>query len=424
MSDLATIESAFYCSCDSEAVQGGLLSVDAALRKGLALAKTVDEMEQLPLAAAHGRVLGEAICAKTPLPLFDNSAMDGYAVRCADLVGEGPWELPVTGRIAAGDAGNVALASGSAMRIFTGAPVPPGCDAVIMQEMTQLDGNSIRIERCPKAGENIRRAGEDIAQGAELLPQGRVIDPRAATLLAAAGCGEIMVRRRIRVAFFSTGSELRDPGDALAPGQIWNANRSQLQGVLQQPWIEAIDLGMVTDEPELLRQALETAAQKADLVVTTGGVSVGDEDHMPAMLAAAGGVLDVIKVAMKPGKPLTIGHLGNAVYIGLPGNPVSAFVTWHVIGARIAEKLAGLAISVPERNFVRASFARTRQPGRCEFLPATLGRQDGHGLRNVEIATASVSHRVALLAQADGLVLIPAETDEVKPGDLLEFLPF
>lgn len=424
MSNLAIMPAPFYCGCESEPAQGGLLSVDAALHKGLALAKAVSEMEHLALAAAHGRVLGAAVRAKTPLPLFDNSAMDGYAVRRADLAGEGPWRLPVAGRIAAGDAGSTALASGSALRIFTGAPVPPGCDAVIMQEMTQRDGDAIRIERRPRTGENIRRAGEDIAEGAELLPQGRLLDPRAATLLAAAGYGEVAVRRRIRAAFFSSGSELRDPGEELARGQIWNANRSQLQGVLQQPWIEAIDLGMIADEPELLRQALEKAAATADLVVTTGGVSVGDEDHMPAMVCAAGGTVDVMKVAMRPGKPLTIGRLGEAVYIGLPGNPVSAFVTWHVIGARIAEKLAGLAISAPERSFVRAGFARTRQPGRCEFLPARLGGPDGNGVRKVEIATAAVSHRVALLAQADGLVLIPAETDEVKPGDLLEFLPF
>lgn len=424
MNNLAAMPSPFYCGCETELAQGALLSVDAALRKGLALAAPVNEMERLSLAAAHGRVLGHAIRAATSLPLFDNSAMDGYALRRADLVGDGPWHLPVRGRITAGDAGNAPLEAGTAQRIFTGAPVPPGCDAVIMQEMTQSDGDVIRIDRRPVAGENIRRAGEDISAGTELLPQGRLVDPRAATLLAAAGVGEVSVRRRVRCAFFSTGSELREPGSELAPGQIWNANRSQLQGVFNQPWIEAIDLGMVADKPELLRQTLKEAADKADLVVTTGGVSVGDEDHMPDVLRAAGGSVAVMKVAMKPGKPLIIGSLGSAVYIGLPGNPVSAFVTWHVIGARLAEKLAGLAGDVPQRILVRADFEWTRQPGRCEFLPANLGRADSSGLQTVDITVSSVSHRVALLAQADGLVLIPAEAERVKPGDMLEFLPF
>lgn len=424
MNNLTAMPSPFYCGCEAEPAQGTMLSVDAALHKGLSLAKTVDGTEQLPLASAHGRVLGRTIRATTRLPLFDNSAMDGYALRRADLSGDGPWRLPVVGRIAAGDDGSAPLLAGTAQRIFTGAPVPPGCDAVIIQEMTQREDNTIRIERRPASGENIRRAGEDIAKGAELLPQGRLIDPRAATLLAAAGCGEIAVRRRIRVAFFTTGSELRDPGDRLAPGQIWNANHTQLQSALDKPWIEAIDMGTIADEPKLLREALETAAGKADLVVTTGGVSVGDEDHMPQLLRAAGGFADVMKVAMKPGKPLTIGRLGASLYIGLPGNPVSAFVTWHIIGARLAEKLAGLASNGPRRSFVRAGFVRTRQMGRCEFLPANLGRADSSGLQTVEITTAAVSHRVALLAQADGLILIPAETDQVNPGDLLEFLPF
>lgn len=424
MSNLAAASGPFYCGYESGPAQGAMFSVDAALRKGLALAETVGEVEHLTLEAAHGRVLASTVRATTQLPLFDNSAMDGYALRLADLSGEGPWQLPVAGRIAAGDVGNAPWSSGSVLRIFTGAPVPPGCDAVIMQEMTERDGDTIRIARRPATGENIRRAGEDITKGAELLPQGRCIDPRAATLLAAAGCGEVAVRRRIRVAFFSTGSELRTPGDELAPGQIWNANRYHLQGVLNKPWVEMIDMGAIPDQPDLLREALEAAASKADLVVTTGGVSVGDEDHMPDVLRAAGGTVAVMKVAMKPGRPLVIGRIGAAVYVGLPGNPVSAFVTWHVIAARIAEKLAGLTIGAPQRILVRAGFERTRQPDRCEFLPASLGRADSYGSQMATIVTASVSHRVALLAQADGLILFPVEVDQIRQGDLLEFLPF
>ena len=395
MSAPAALSEPFRCGCETIPAQAGLLSVDEALLRALALAETVAGIERLPLEKAHGRVLGETVRAATPLPLFDNSAMDGYAIRLADLAGEGPWRLPVAGRVAAGDTGQ-----------------------------TPVQAGTIRLERRPEPGENIRRAGEDIVEGMELLPQGRRIDARAAALLAAAGCGEVAVRRRVRAAFFSTGSELRAPGTPLAPGQIWNANRYHLQGSLGLPWLETIDMGAVPDRPGRLRAALEQAASDADLVVTTGGVSVGDEDHMPAVLSAAGGEIHVMKVAMKPGKPLVVGRLGPALYLGLPGNPVSAFVSWHVIGARIAEALAGIREAGPRRSIVRAGFERSRHPGRCEFLPARLGEYDGHGTRSVEIVTSAVSHRVALLAQADGLLLIPSQADRIRRGDMLEFLPF
>ncbi len=425
MSFSPALSDPFYCGCDAEPKPpGALLSVDGALRRALALAAPVAETERLPLDRTHGLVLAEAVCASVSLPLFDNSAMDGYAIRLADLSGDGPWHLTVAGRLAAGDAASKPLVAGTVLRIFTGAPIPPGCDAVVIQELTRLKGNSVEIRRRPEPGENIRRAGEDVIAGAELLPAGGRIGPRAAALLASAGCGEVVVRRRLRIAFFSTGSELRAPGMPLMPGQIWNANRYHLQGSLELPWVEPIDMGAIPDRPDRLREELERASRNADLVVTTGGVSVGDEDHMPAVLRAAGGDIHVMSVAMKPGKPLIIGRLSPAIYLGLPGNPVSAFVTWHVIGARIAEALAGIRDSRPRRFIVRAGFERSRLPGRCEFLPARLGNYDGHGTRSAEIVTSAVSHRVALLAQADGLLLIPSEADRIQRGDMLDFLPF
>lgn len=411
----------FQRGCETEPE---LVSVDAALRRGLALVETIAETERMPLHQAHGRILVAAMHTLCPLPLFDNSAMDGYAVRLADLVGKGPWLLPVAGRVAAGDAGSAPLPAGAALRIFTGAPIPAGCDAVVMQEMTQAEGNAIRLEQRPVPGENIRRAGEDLAAGAEIMPAGRRIDPRAAALLASTGYGEVTVRRRIRIAFFSTGAELRAPGTPLAPGQIWNANRYHLLGALDLPWVEAIDMGAVPDHPDRLREALEEASLNADLVVTTGGVSVGDEDHMPAVLRAAGGAVHVKKVSMKPGKPLIIGRVGATLYLGLPGNPVSAFVTWHVIGARIAEAMAGLTQGPSLRMMVRVGFDRKRRAGRSEFLPVRLGGYDRHGARTAEIVTSDVSHRVALLAHAEGLLLIPPGTDRIQRGDMLEFLPF
>lgn len=424
MSASPALSDPFYCGCETGPEQNALLSVDGALRRALALVKPVAQVEQLPLEQAHGRVLAHTVRAGASLPLFDNSAMDGYAIRLADLAGEGPWRLRLAGRVAAGDVGTTPVPVGAALRIFTGAAIPPGCDSLVIQELTRLEGDAVEIRRRPEPGENIRRAGEDLAAGSELLPAGRRIGPRVAALLASVGCGDVAVNRRIRIAYFSSGSELRSPGTVLAPGQIWNANRYHLAGAFDLPWIEAIDMGSVPDRPDLLQQTLEQASRQADMVVTTGGVSVGDEDHMPAVLRAAGGEIHVRKVAIKPGKPLIIGRIGAALYLGLPGNPVSAFVAWHVIGARIAQALAGITKAAPPRILVRASFERTRRPGRCEFLPARLGSHDGYGVRTVEIATSEVSHRVALLAQADGLLLIPAEADRVARGDLLEFLPF
>jgi molybdopterin molybdotransferase len=414
----------FYCGCEPNPSPDALISVDEALRRGLALAKPVADLERLLLSQVHGRVLAKTALAESPLPLFDNSAMDGYAIRLADFSGEGPWHLPVAGRLAAGDVGVRSMPVGAALRIFTGAAIPPDCDAVVEQEMTQPEGDGIRLCGRPKPGDNIRRAGEDLAVGAELLPAGRRIGPRAASLLACAGYGEVVVRRRVRVAFFSTGSELRAPGSQLKPGQIWNANRSFLQGSLDLPWVDAIDIGCIPDTPEQLRQALEQASRDADLVVSTGGVSVGDEDHMPSVLRALGGTTHVRRVAMKPGKPLTIGRIGAALYLGLPGNPDSTFVTWHMIGARIAEALAGISEQAPRRIVVRAGFDRQRRPRRCEFLPARLGGYDGNGTRTAEIVSRGVSRQIALMAWANGLLLIPSETDRVRQGDMLEFLPF
>ncbi len=424
MSAPVRLSDPFYCDCDDDQRPGRLVSVGVALDRGLALAEPVAETQRLPLDQAHGRVLADAVRAGCSLPMFDNAAMDGYALRRADLAGDGPWRMPVAGRVAAGDRGDAPLPAGAVFRIFTGAPVPPGCDAVVAQERVRPEGRAIRLDRRPRWGENIRHAGEDLAIGTEIMPAGRRVGPRVAALLAATGCGEVTVRRRLRVAFFSTGSELRAPGAPLSPGQIWNANRALLQGALARPWIEAIDLGAVPDRPARLREVLDQASRSADLVVSTGGVSVGDEDHMPAVLSAAGGTVQVMKVAMKPGKPLMIGRIGGALYLGLPGNPVAAFVCWHVIGARIAEALAGITEGGPRRIIVHPGFERARQPGRCEFLPVRLGDYDGHGVRTVAMTALDVSHRVALLAQADGLLLIPSETDRIRQDDMLEFIPF
>jgi molybdopterin molybdotransferase len=282
----------------------------------------------------------------------------------------------------------------------------------------------VRLRHRPRPGANIRRLGCDLAQGAEILPAGRVIGPREAGALAAAGQGQVEVRRRIEVAILATGSELAAPGELLAPGQVWNSDRFALAAQLAMPWVRLHDLDTLPDDPARLRRALAEAAGRADLVVTTGGVSVGDEDHLPRLVREAGGTIHVASVAMKPGKPMTIGRIAGTPWIGLPGNPVAAFVGWTVIGARIAEALAGIAGGGSRKEVVRLARPAAHRPGRCEFRPARLLGYDAHGAQIAQLLPGEASHRVALLAQADGLALIPADAEALAEGMLLEFLPF
>lgn len=409
------------CDCDAPA---GLLSLEAAVARGVGLAAPVAQTETLPLAEAIGRALAEGVASPLPLPPFDNAAMDGYALASGELVGDGPWLLPVAGRIPAGAAAGPARPRGACLRILTGAPVPADCDAVILQEHVVRRGEAILVDRRPAPGQNVRRRGEDLAEGAQILAAGRTIGPREAAALAAVGAARVAVRRRVRVAFFCSGDELVAPGAPLGPGKIYNSNRYALLAALAQPWIEARDLGAVRDDPAALGAALRAAAGWADLVVTTGGVSVGEEDHLPRVVAEAGGRLAVVKVAIKPGKPLTLGRVGGAVYLGLPGNPVAVQVGWSLIGTRIAERLAGLVRPETAPTLVSAGFELRRRPGRAELRPARVAGADAQGRAVVTILPGSFSARIAELAAADGLVAIPAEAAEVRAGETLEFLPF
>lgn len=400
-----------------------LCSVEQALRQGLAIAPLVSGSETLPLVEATGRVLAEDAQAETPLPPFDASAMDGYAVSTADLRGQGPWRLPIAGRVVAGRGGEVRLPRGAAIRIFTGAPVPPGADAVVMQEHVKSDGVSILVSVAPRAGSNIRRLGEDFALGQRVLRAGSVVGAREAAALAAIGKATVSVRRRLRVSILSTGSELAEPGVPLAPGQIWNSNRFALRAALATPWVVLRDLGALPDDPASLTAALRDAARTSDMIVSTGGVSVGEEDHMAAALSTAGGTAEVLRVAMKPGKPLLLGQIGAALYLGLPGNPVAAFVSWTVFGAQFAAAMAGIAETAPRSILAEADFALSRRTGRAEFRPAQITGTGAGGAPTVALLDATFSARLSLLCAADGLAHLPAETETIAPGDLLRFLP-
>lgn len=412
------------CSVDERIGTRELISLAVAVEKSLALAGPVNISEVVGLEDAIGRVLAEDLVAPFPLPPFDNSAMDGYALRAKDLSGIGPWRLRVTGRVAAGD--NVQesgqVGPGEVFRIFTGAALPEGADTVIMQEHVRLNDKIIEIDSPVDMGNCIRRQGEDAAQGSLLLRAGTLIGAREIGAIASVGRARIPVFRKVRIALFCTGSELRQPGEDLAPGQIYNSNRFIMIAALRQPWIDLIDLGAINDDPVQLRNALTDIASDVDMIVTTGGVSVGEEDHMVSQLQEAGGRIEVMKIAMKPGKPLSVGTLNRAVFVGLPGNPVAAFTTWKLIGHRIAEKLAGKALADRPVMHVEVLEGFSRRPGRQEFRPVKIAGVSLDGRPQVEMLDQSFSAKISLICRSDGFAIIPANMDQVNAGDRLEFV--
>jgi len=412
------------CGCDADDMTRGLVPIDKALAIGLDLTQAVTETETLPLSQALGRVLANSVVTQAMTPPFDNSGMDGYAIRSADLTGRGPWTLPVADRIAAGDDRDVVLSSRSAMRIFTGAPLPEGADAVIMQERVTLSEGMIEFSHLPNRGENIRRAGEDMPLGSEILSFGRSIGVRAIAAAASAGAGQVTVFRKLRLALLMTGDEVAPAGQTLSQGTIWDINTPMMVAALSAANVEIIAVERIKDSLAAMTKALCRLSAQVDMIITTGGVSVGDEDHAHDALIDAGGEIAVAGVAIKPGKPITIGQIGKTVYVGLPGNPISAFVTWSIFGAPILVKLSGGTKRIDLRRHVVASRTLAHKTGRCEFRPATIiGHQD-NGIEVVETLAAVHSARLGPLTNADGLIMIPEDIEEITKGDLLEFLPF
>lgn len=397
-----------------------MLSYEQALEQLLAAARPVAETRHVPITAAAGRVLAQAQVSTVNVPPLDNSAMDGYAVRLADVPQIGVT-LPVSQRIPAGTVGS-ALQAATAARIFTGAPVPPGCDAVIMQERCEAVGDNVVINHVPRAGENIRRSGEDIATGSEILPAGIRLRAQEIALAASAGLPELPVHRRVRVGMFFTGDELVQPGEPLPPGAIYNSNRYALRALLEGLGCEVRDLGSVPDRLDATRDALRRAAADNDLIVTSGGVSVGEEDHVKPAVEAEGR-LDMWKIAIKPGKPLAFGEVnkpegGTAWFIGLPGNPVAAFVTCLMLVRPFILRLQGVDKVVPKTLPLTADFTWSRPDSRLEFLRARIN-DEGH----VELYTNQGSAVVTSLCWSDGLVLNPPGCT-VQPGDTVRFIPF
>lgn len=398
-----------------------LLSLDEALERLTAGARAaaIIEIEELATFDALARVLAEEVRSGLDVPPADNTSMDGYAMRAADIPVAGTV-LPVSQRVPAGVVG-APLLQGTAARIFTGAQVPPNADAIVMQEQCEaLPDDRVRVNAVPVAGQWIRRRGEDIATGSTVLMRGTRLTPQALGLAASVGRAALAVLRRPRVALFSTGDELAMPGEVLKPGAIYNSNRFTLRGMLQAVGCEVQDLGIVPDRLDATRAALRAAAQHNDLIVTSGGVSVGEEDHLrPAMQAE--GRLDLWQIAMKPGKPLAFGAVrrergGEALFVGLPGNPVSSWVTCLVAVMPLLRALQGMPEAPAHAMAVRADFDFPKADKRREFLRARFNAQGG-----VELYSNQSSGVLTSAAWADGLVDNPAG-QTIARGDTVRFL--
>ncbi len=395
------------CGCDTGCFSGGgMLAADEARRILIESAVPLTATERVPLSAALGRVLAADVVSPLDVPGHDNSAMDGYAVRAADTA-PGGAELPLSQRIPAGTVG-APLAPGTAARIFTGAPMPEGADAVVMQEEVAVDGERIRIGRRVEPGENVRPRANDVAAGDVVLSAGVCLRPQAVGLLASLGVAEVEVVRRLRVALLNTGDEIVEPGTPLAPGQIYNSNRYTLTACLQATGCEVVDLGRVEDTLEATRAALREAAERADLILTSGGVSVGEEDHIRAAVEAEG-ELSLWRVRMKPGKPLAFGRVGQTPFIGLPGNPVSVFVTLCLFGLPWIRAAQGRRDPFPVPFRACLPHAVERPLKRREFVRVRL-RHEAEALPVAELFPRQGSDVLTSTVWAEGLLEIPEDT--------------
>jgi molybdopterin molybdotransferase len=387
----------------------------------LSAVRPVEEQERLSTLDANGRVLAVAQVSQLNVPPMDNTQMDGYAVRAADCA-SGNAQLRVAQRIPAGQVGQP-LQPGTAARIFTGAMIPEGADAVVMQEMCVVEGDSVVIKHTPQSGEWIRRTGEDIRAGSVILPAGTRLRGQELGLAASVGLATLPVVRKLRVAVFFTGDELAMPGEPLRPGAIYNSNRFTLRGLLENLGCEITDYGIVPDSLAATRATLREAAQEHDLIITSGGVSVGEEDHIKPAVEAEGR-LNMWQIAIKPGKPLAFGEVnrvgktGHAFFLGLPGNPVSSFVTFLLFVRPFILRLEGVADVAPKAFAMRADFAWPKADRRNEFLRAKMNADGG-----LDLFPNQSSAVLTSTAWGDGLIDNPSGRT-IAQGDLVRFIPF
>ncbi len=399
-----------------------LLTVDTALQQIRNAITPLRGYERCGLRDAFNRILAENVTSPLNVPAYINSAMDGYAVNSDDLPVEGSRQLQVIGTAFAGTPFEGAVGKGQAVRIMTGAMVPEGSDTVVMQEQAERDGDTLTIHSGHQVGENVRQIGEDIAKGGVVLTAGKKIRGAELGLLASLGIAEVSVKRRLRVATFSTGDELCSIGETLRPGQIYDSNRYSLYGMLRALNVEHIDMGVIRDDPEAIRNAFITASTIADVLITSGGVSVGDADYVKQTLDELGQV-NFWKIKMKPGKPLAFGQLNQAVFFGLPGNPVSVMATFYQIVQPSLRYLMGQDTTVPVRLKVRTAERLKMRPGRQDFQRGILERS-AQGELTVRSTGNQGSHILSSMSLANCFIILPAESGPVESGEMVEVEPF
>ena len=407
---------------DCFAFGGPMMAVEPALALLAGRVGPVTATETVPLSDALGRVLAADLVAPFSVPPHDNAAVDGYAVLFDDLAADGPTILPVTARVAAGQWLGRPAVRGEAVRIFTGAPMPTGMDTVFMQEDCRSDGATVTLPAGNRRGVNRRLAGEDVRAGSVVLTAGRRLRPEDIALAASLGHAVLPVRCRLRVAVFSTGDELRQPGQALEPGAVYDANRYALIALLTRLGCAVTDLGILPDRFEAIRDALAEAAAGHDALITSGGMSTGEEDHVkPAV--EANGRLDFWRLAIKPGRPVALGRVRDAVFVGLPGNPVAVVVTFLRIARPILLRLMGAMDETPRPIPVRAAFAHKKKPGRREFLRGSLTREPDGTLSATKYPRDGAGV-LSSLVDSDGLIELPEDLAGVEPGMIVDYLPF
>ena len=398
------------------------LSADAALEQIKSGAIRIKGIEKIAIRAALNRILAEDIRSHINVPTGTNSAMDGYAVNSADIPSGASAELNVLGTAWAGKPFDGKLTAGSCVRIMTGAIMPDGADTVIIQEDVQVTGAGIIIDGATRKGDNVRQAGEDIAAGDLILTRGRRLNPADIGLIASLGIAEVCVVRRLRVAFFSTGDELRSIGEPLSDGAIYDSNRYTLYGMLERMGADIIDMGVIKDDRDDLEQAFSTAAANADVLITSGGVSVGEADYIKEILAKLGKV-DFWKVAIKPGRPLAFGQVGNAVFFGLPGNPVSVMVTFYEFVQPALRKMIGEDNAGILSLRARCDSRLKKRPGRVEYQRGIL-QKDQDGNLVVVKTGAQGSGILRSMSQANCFIILPIDSAGVEPGAFVDIQPF
>ncbi|MBE9526188.1 MAG: molybdopterin molybdotransferase MoeA [Proteobacteria bacterium] len=385
--------------------------------------KAIEGIEQVDLRHALGRILAKDVVAAFDTPPCDNSGMDGYAFHSNEIADNETLTLKVVGQSFAGHIYTGNITAGEAIRIMTGAQVPNGVDTVVMQEHTEKpDENTVFITTIPKPYANVRKAGDDLTIGQTFLATGKKLSPTDLAFLATQGIAEVAVKRKLRVAFFSTGDELRSIGETLGEGDIYDSNRYSIYGLLTNMDIDIIDMGVIKDDRQAIEDAFNTAANVADAIITSGGVSVGEADFVKETLEKLGQI-NFWKIAMKPGKPLAFGTIGDSLFFGLPGNPVSVIATFYQFVQPALKRMKGQDIVLPMIIKAKTTELLKKRPGRTDFQRGILAQSDS-GELTVRNAGAQASHVLTSMSNANCFIVLPAESGSVEPGEMVDVQPF